>query len=121
MCENPKGPGYAVGEGTGRGKRRRPLYCKVCGDFLPKYALDRYTDDLCGRYCHGRWQGAEALAAMILMGEAIRVRLIEQAKGAHDFSPGCICDYSFNGVLDWAYDECPKLKEEAGLAGGRRQ
>lgn len=50
------------------------LVCRVCGDRLPKWSLDRFTDELCGPSCLRFEEGVAFAFGIVGMVEAIRRR-----------------------------------------------
>ncbi len=63
--------------------------CKVCGDDLPKYRLDRYADGLCGYGCDRAARAAAVAFGLMGMFEEIRASLAEDCCdcGAEQESP----------------------------------
>lgn len=55
------------------------MKCIVCGDDLPKYKLERYTDEYCGYGCDMFYRGAAVAFGLIGMAEAIRNRVHGEA------------------------------------------
>ena len=51
----------------------RAKTCSACNEELPKYALDRYTEDLCGEACASRKSLADALGAI----ERLKAEILE--------------------------------------------